>query len=70
MNAYCPAQIVTGINGELLCRDSLGQAVAWQEPPVVDVTMVAGPFSAGFVMVASFWALGHGISLILGIVRR
>lgn len=68
----CEANLVTGANGEALCLDDLGQAVAWDfEPPYqIDFSQVAEPFMTGFLLMASCWAIGHGISLFLSLVRR
>ena len=70
VNAHCPAVLATGSNGALLCVDELGAAVEWQPLPIVDYSAVGAPFSAGFILVASFWALGHGVSLVIDLVRR
>lgn len=70
MNVQCPANLATGSNGELLCVDEVGVGVEWQPLPIIDYAAIGAPFSAGFILVASFWALGHGVALVIDLVRR
>lgn len=70
MQVRCPAHVVTGAHGELLCVSGAGQAVEWEPVPPIDLSAAAEPFSVGFLLVASFWALGHGVAVVLDLVRR
>lgn len=72
MQIACPEIVMTGSQGQALCVDEFGAAVDWTEQPAfqIDMNAVAEPFGVGFLLVASCWALGHGVSLLLDLVRR
>jgi hypothetical protein len=70
MQVTCPAFPETGPSGELVCVDGVGSPVAWEPLPPIDWSAVGAPFSAGFVLVAACWALGHGVAVFVDLVRR
>lgn len=75
MRISCPgAQVLTGSSGEAVCADALGAPVAWEVQPEFDVAdlesdQLAGAFAAGFVLVATGWAIGRGFRYVLGMLR-
>lgn len=72
MQVECPANVVTGPSGEPLCLDELSEPISWEpvEPVAIDFEQVAEPFSVGFLLMASCWALGKAVALVIGLVKR
>jgi hypothetical protein len=70
----CPATVTTSLTGQPQCLDGVGDVVAWVVVPDFDLSMIDTPtasegFSAGFVVVATAWAIGKGVSLVLKSIR-
>ena len=75
MRIECPGEVVTDANGAALCQDMNGQPLAWTSIPDFDVSQIdhvvaAGAFAAGFVVVASVWAIGRGARIVLSMIGR
>lgn len=73
MRVECPGTVETGMQGQPLCVDQPGGiALMWQEqqPYQIDVDAAFEPFSAGFLLVASCWALGKGVAVVIGLVKK
>lgn len=72
MQVQCPGVVQTTVEGVPLCVDDFGAALAWEAVPpfAIDYAQAAEPFAVGFLLMASFWALGHGVSLVIDLVRR
>lgn len=72
MRVECPVVVVTGQMGEPLCVDQQGQAVAWIEQPPFQINFdqVGEPFVAGFLLMATCWALGKGVALVISLVKH
>lgn len=71
----CPANVVTLPSGALACQDSGGGAVAWLvapafDPSQLDAEMIGAAFAAGFVLVATGWAIGKGARIVLSMLGR
>lgn len=73
--AYCAGTIVTDVSGVPVCQDTMGAPLEWQsiedfDPSQID-PLVAGPyFAAGFILVATCWAIGKGVGMLLTVIRR
>lgn len=65
----------TIINGVVRCNSTLQQvdlsslAVVF-DPSSLDVTVLLEYFTQGFLIVATFWGIGKGVSLVLSLIRR
>lgn len=73
--AECPGVIVTDAQGVPACEDMSGAPLAWIERPAfeigdVDPAVAGQAFAAGFVLVASVWAIGWTVRALLGMIRR
>lgn len=78
----CPGEAVWTISNAPVCAARSGTGgyinVNWeyvelselQSSNEIDLAAARDPFMAGFLLVASCWALGHGVALIIGMVRR
>lgn len=71
MQVECPEIVVTGMQGEALCVDQMGLSVEWvpRQEYQVDLEAAAEPFSVGFLLMASCWALGKGVALVISLLR-
>lgn len=64
--------VETGAGGEALCLDAMGAPAAWvgvADPFEFDPAVAGTAFSAGFVLVGVFWALGKAVELVLRQMR-
>lgn len=71
----CDGQVVTDTNGVPACLDMGGSPLAWQTAPVfeiaeLDPSMMSAAFAAGFVIVATCWAIGKGARTVLSMIGR
>lgn len=71
----CGATVQTGANGELLCVDGVGAAVAWTSTPEFTLEALDGPTVAlvwgwGFGAVVLCWGMAHALGIILKAIRR
>lgn len=75
MKIACPGvSVATGVNGEPLCLDSGGSPVAWEAVPEfevssLDIAQLSGAYAAGFVLIATGWAIGRGFKFVLSMIR-
>lgn len=75
MRVTCPgAQIMTGADGQALCLDGIGAPVAWEVQPEFEISQLeadqlGAAFAAGFVLVATGWAIGRGFRFVLSLLR-
>jgi hypothetical protein len=72
---FCPGTVSTGSAGEPLCLDGGSLPLPWTvvpdfDPSLLDTPTMTEAFSIAFVMVATAWAIGKSVSLILSIIRR
>jgi hypothetical protein len=70
----CPGEVVTTATGEARCQDMGGAPLAWTTSPAfsieaLDPLMMSGAFGAGFVLVASGWAIGYGCKVLLSMLK-
>lgn len=70
----CPGTVVTDVNGVAVCQDMGGAPLAWTVSPAfsidaLDPLLMSGAFAAGFVLVATGWAIGYGVRTILGMLK-
>jgi hypothetical protein len=75
MRIECPGVVVTDSNGAALCQDTVGAPLSWTTIPSFDIESIdnavaAEAFAAGFVIVATAWAIGRGVSIVLGVIGR
>lgn len=57
-----------------MCQDMGGAPLAWTVTPAfsvdqLDPVIVSGAFAAGFVLVATGWALGYAARLVLSMLK-
>lgn len=70
----CPGEVVTDVSGVPVCQDMSGQPLAWTTTPAfsidaLDPVIASGAFAAGFVLVGTGWAIGHGVKIVLRMLR-
>lgn len=70
----CPGVVVTDVSGVPVCQDMNGQPAAWTTTPAfsieaLDPLIVSGAFAAGFTLVATGWAIGYGVKIVLRMLR-
>lgn len=72
MQVECPANVETGPSGEPWCVDESWRPISWEPvvPFSIDFEQIAEPFSVGFLLMASCWALGKAVALVIGLVKR
>lgn len=73
--AECPGVIVTDTAGAPLCQDMASAPLAWDSIPSFDISQIdsavaAGLFAAGFVLVASCFAIGKAYRIVLSMISR
>jgi len=74
MQISCPGVVVTDTNGAALCEDMVGAPLAWTTTPAFEISaldplMLSGAFAAGFILVASGWAIGYGVKVVLSMLK-
>lgn len=70
----CPGTVVTDVNGIAMCQDMGGAPLAWMTTPAfsieaLDPLMLSGAFAAGFILVGTGWAIGHGAKILLSVLK-
>lgn len=73
MRVECPGVVSTDASGAPLCTDGVSAVLAWEpvaefDPADIDNVTAGQAFTAGFVIVATGWAIGRGFKYVLSML--